>query len=149
MANTSMHATIGMAIAKIIPIPFISIPLAFLSHFIVDLYPEWYNKDNKIDTKEKIMGVIQILLMLFVAFVLFHEKSWVLWAGAIAANLVDLWEAIYGLFKKGKGFWFCHPDGWFPFKVNAWQEFGMRAMQTASLDAVFNSIILILIMMVK
>jgi hypothetical protein len=153
MAMTTVHAAVGMAIVTIIPNPWISIPLAFLSHTLVDLYPEWYDQDKKYDSKEVAMGIIEILLMVFIGYVLFHEKSWVLWAGAVAANLIDLWDAIYVIVTSkgknilnGKCFWFCHPGGWFPFKVSTWQGFGMRALQTATLDFIFVVIILMLIL---
>jgi hypothetical protein len=147
MAMTTVHAAIGMGIVTIIPNPWVSIPLAFLSHTITDLYPEWYNQDKKYDSKEIAMGIIELLLMIFIGFVLFKENSWILWAGAVAANLIDLWDAIYYLITKGKRFWFCHPDGWFPIKVSTWQGFGMRALQTATLDSLFVMIILSLILM--
>jgi hypothetical protein len=35
------HAVIGAAIATAIPNPFIAIPLAFLSHFALDMTPHW------------------------------------------------------------------------------------------------------------
>lgn len=146
MAMTPIHAAVGMGIVTIIPNPWISIPVAFLSHVFVDLYPEWYNQDKKYDSKELLMGIIEVLLMVFVGFVLFRENSWILWCGAIAANLVDLWDAFNVVFKRQR-FWFCHPGGWFPVKVESWQSFGMKALQTAVLDSIFTTIILFLILM--
>lgn len=35
------HALVGMAIATKIPNPLISIPLAFTSHFVLDMVPHW------------------------------------------------------------------------------------------------------------
>lgn len=35
------HAVVGAAIASKIPNPFIAIPLAFLSHFALDMTPHW------------------------------------------------------------------------------------------------------------
>jgi hypothetical protein len=35
------HAVVGATIALLIPEPSISLPLAFASHFIMDLYPHW------------------------------------------------------------------------------------------------------------
>src|SRR5260221_7416072 len=35
------HAVVGAAIATAIPNPFIAIPLAFLSHFALDMTPHW------------------------------------------------------------------------------------------------------------
>lgn len=35
------HVALGLAIATAIPNPYISIPLAFTSHFILDMVPHW------------------------------------------------------------------------------------------------------------
>jgi hypothetical protein len=143
MAMTPMHMATGMAIVTIIPNPLISIPIAVLSHFLFDLYPEWYNKDDKLDKKEIAGGVIELLLGVSILIVLFTEANWLLWVGAVSANLIDLWEAIYFLITKKK-FWFCH-NGYFPVKVKTWQGFGMRALQSSFLDLGFISLIILLI----
>lgn len=146
MAMTPLHAAIGIGIVTLIPNPFISLPLAFLSHFLVDLYPEWYNKDQKLDLKEIIMGVIEALLFFLICFVVYQKMDIFLVLGAFLANLPDVWDAIYPKFSKRKSFWFCHPEGWFPFKVQHWQEFGMRPLQTAALDSIFVVLICFLIL---
>jgi hypothetical protein len=116
-----------------------------LSHFFLDRYPKWYNKENQYGPKEIITIIVEILLMAFVGFVLFHQKNWFLWAGAISANLPDLWDAINVLRKKQE-FWFCHPNGWFPVKVIGWQGTSMTALQTATLDSIFIITILMLVL---
>lgn len=35
------HIAVGAVIAKLIPNPFISVPLSFASHFILDMTPHW------------------------------------------------------------------------------------------------------------
>lgn len=37
----TQHALVGMVIASKIPNPWVSLPLAFLSHFAVDMLPHW------------------------------------------------------------------------------------------------------------
>lgn len=44
------HILVGAAIVKAIPNPYISLPLAFLSHFLFDFIPHW---DFKIALKPK------------------------------------------------------------------------------------------------
>src|SRR5258708_2885087 len=41
------HVAVGAAIASKIPNPFISIPLAFASHFILDMTPHWNPHINR------------------------------------------------------------------------------------------------------
>lgn len=141
MAFTPLHTAVGIGITRIIPWPWVSIPVAFLSHVFVDLYPEWYNQDKRYDWKEIVMGIVELGLMVVLGYVLFREKSWVVWAGAIAANLIDLWDGINVVLKRNR-FWFCHPGGWFPVKVPSWQGFGMTALQTAVLDIIFVCLII-------
>lgn len=147
MAMTPLHATIGIGIASIIPEPITAIIASFLSHFVADLYPEWWGWDpdkKEYNNQELAMGFIEFFLAICVIIFLYNH-NWVLSAAAIAANIPDLWEIIYKLIKRDwtKSFWFCH-GGYFPFRVSTWQGFGMRALQTSFLDAMFITIILIL-----
>ena len=150
MANTVMHATVGVAIATIIPVWWIVLPLAFLSHMFLDLYPETYdvNKDNFLKKKNLFYTIIQLLLIIGIITFLIVSYSWLLWVAAFIANLPDLWDAIYQFVLKKEGsFWFFHPGGKWPFKrYFPWQEFGMRPIQTAVLDLIFVSIILLLLL---
>ncbi len=41
------HVAVGVAIASKIPNPFISIPLAFASHFLLDITPHWNPHINR------------------------------------------------------------------------------------------------------
>lgn len=141
MAFTPLHSAVGIGIARALPCPWISIPVSFLSHVFVDLYPEWYNQDKKYDWREIVMGVVELGLMGTLFYVLFREGSWVLWANVIAANFIDFWDAV-NVFLKRNRFWFCHPGGRFPVKVSSWQGFGMTALQTAVLDTIFIGLII-------
>lgn len=147
MAMTPMHIATGMAVGVVFKNPLISIPIAFTSHFLFDLYPEWGNKDKKINTIDVISIFIEIVLGLATVYVLFLTKNWILYACAFAANFVDLWDFIC---KKitGKKMWFCH-GGNFPFKINGWPFGEMMPLQTAFLDASIISLILCMIVLFK
>ena len=77
------HAAIGLAIASKIPNPFIAIPLALASHFVVDLIPHWnpslftetkkYGKPSKASINIIIIDVILSLILGF--FVVFKISS--------------------------------------------------------------------------
>lgn len=147
MAMTSLHAAVGIGIVKTIPNPWVSLPTAFLSHILVDLYPEWYpaisgvKKEDKFNIKaygwkDYILIVSQILLLGVIGYYLIREKSWVMAAAVFLANLMDLWDFIWEKLFKQK-FWFVH-RGWFPFRRDfPWQGTGMRPLQNATLDAIF------------
>lgn len=153
MAFTPLHATIGITIAKIIPNPWVSLPVAFFSHIIVDLYPEWYPSvsgiKNKWDFKsygwkEFTLMIIQCFLVGFILSYLYKEQDWILLAGAVVANLMDVWDFLWEKITKDK-FWFHH-GGWFPFrKTFSWQGQGMRALQNVTLDAMFIILIITLL----
>lgn len=146
MANSALHASIGMAIAKLLPIWWLSLPLAFLSHFIMDLYPEasvhqynYYKKENRF------FVITQILLMIFVILIGILSHNIFIIIAAVLANLPDMWDAV-NVIAKRKKIWFCH-GGNFPVKVafKDWQGFSMKPFQNALLDTIFVTLILLLI----
>jgi hypothetical protein len=124
MANPTLHSAIGMGIVSIVPVPFLSLPLAFISHFLLDYFPEHIGKPTGW------MMLIETILCLGIIYTLVTLGSWMFVLGAIAANLPDMLEGIYYLFKKK---WFAYPK-WFP-------------TQTCSMEAVPNSIIDFVIVM--
>jgi hypothetical protein len=146
MANAGLHAAIGMAIVKIIPIWWISLPLAFISHFFMDLYPEASVNLKNYKKKENLLFTIsQIVLVLFVVSVAIIQHSYIMIIAAFLSNLPDLWDEINSLLKR-KNFWFVH-GGNFPFKVEHWQYFCMTSFQNAVLDIIFVTTILLLIIL--
>ena len=74
------HVALGAVIAKTIPNPFISIPLSFASHFILDMVPHW---NPHLNTEIKKYGkltkstitIIAFDLVLAVAFTLFFATK--------------------------------------------------------------------------
>ena len=153
MAFTPLHATVGITMAKIIPNPWISIPVAFFSHIIVDLYPEWTPAVSGIKSKwdfehytwkEYTLMIIQCFLAGLIIAYLFKQGNWIIFAGAVSANFMDIWDFLWEKIWKDK-FWFVH-GGFFPFrKTFSWQGFGMRALQNVTLDALFIILIILLL----
>lgn len=154
MAMNPLHAAVGMGIAKLIPIPWISLPLAFLSHILLDLYPEWTVGSSGVKNrfswkeygwKDKVLIITQVVLGLAVIGTLIVSKSWILLFAALLANLMDMWDGIYERITK-KTFWFVH-RGWFPFKLkSSWQGFAMKPLNNAVLDTIFVLLMLALIL---
>ena len=90
------HALVGMAVVTLIPNPLISLPLAFISHFIVDMLPHW---NWKPDTRPlSLLGIILDLILLEIIAVYLIARSSqpiILAAGSFFAILPDLLEAPY------------------------------------------------------
>lgn len=145
MANTPMHSVIGLSLVKILPW-YIALPLSFLSHFLLDLYPEATGIDNKngLQKQNMFFTITQFLLGIGIILFLIFNFTWLNLIAIILANLPDIWDAICVLTKRNK-FWFCH-HGNFPFKIEHWQEFCMQPWKNAVLDLIFvGTIILLLI----
>ena len=69
------HVAVGAAIAVAIPNPFIAIPLAFASHFVLDIVPHWnphsyteVQKFGKISVNTKIIALVDAGLALGLGF---------------------------------------------------------------------------------
>jgi len=88
------HILIGSAIVKIIPNPLISLPLAFLSHFLFDFMPHW---DFKIAFKPKplLYALIDYALGLTIVFwlSLADTDQFIIILGGISATLPDFMMA--------------------------------------------------------
>ncbi len=99
------HALVGMAIAATIPNPLISLPLAFLSHFGVDMLPHWnWEPDAR---PLSLLGIILdlILLEILIGYLAFQSPLKLnLTAAAFFAILPDLLEAPYIFFGHNNRF---------------------------------------------
>jgi hypothetical protein len=106
------HVVIGAAIATKIPNPFISIPLAFASHFLLEQIPHWnphlnteLKKHGKISTTSNIVIASDVMLSLslgsYIAFQKYPNISAmvVILIACFASVLPDLVEAPYFYFK--------------------------------------------------
>ncbi len=93
------HALVGMLVVTLIPNPLVSLPLAFLSHFAVDMLPHWnWEPDAR---PLSLLGIVldMILLQIITARVAFQSPlSLNIAAGALFAILPDVLEAPYIFF---------------------------------------------------
>ena len=98
------HVALGAAIAIAIPNPIISIPLAFASHFLLDMTPHW---NPHINTEMKKFGklanqtlfIIGLDLASAVLLTIFIGKTDInVYLASFAAILPDLAEGPYFLF---------------------------------------------------
>ena len=97
------HVALGLAIATAIPNPYISIPLAFASHFILDMVPHW---NPHINTEMKKFGKLTNKTLLIIGFDLacagiltytYANGNIYLYLASIASILPDIAEGPYFL----------------------------------------------------
>lgn len=82
------HSMTGAVIAKLLPLP-VAIPLAFVSHFVLDALPHFGEVfENRQKLSRAIWTIDVSLTALFLGF-LISTKQWVLFAGALVAILPD------------------------------------------------------------
>jgi hypothetical protein len=102
------HTIVGATIATKLGNPFLSLPLAFISNFLLDLIPHWnphlyteMNHKGKLSQKSKIIVIVDSALGLLVGTLLalrFYPdlgKVALILAGCFLAVLADLLEAPY------------------------------------------------------
>ncbi len=111
------HVALGAAIAVAIPNPLISIPLAFLSHFVLDMTPHW-NPHLNTETKKYghltkqtlfIIGV-DLAAALLLTFYL-GNRNLNIYMASFAAILPDVVEGPYFLW------------GWRNKYLDIWMKF--------------------------
>lgn len=98
------HSFIGLAIASSIPNPFISLPLAFFSHYLLDILPHW-NWKPTLRPANFIATFIDFSLALTTTLYFtwrYHSPIMIL-AGLLPLT-VDLMDAPYYFFGW-RGFW--------------------------------------------
>lgn len=111
------HAIVGAAIATAIPNPLISLPLAFASHFVLDLIPHWnphiyteIKKHGKILPKTLAIIVVDSVLALSAGFWISSlalpntTQAIAILFGAFFAVLPDLLEIPYYFFRVKNSF---------------------------------------------
>ncbi len=117
--TATAHALVSSAIAASVANPHVALPLAFISHFVMDAVPHWDFGTNWRSRTKKETGAVAILdtiLGFSLAYFLFAGKAdgLVLLAAMVAGNLPDWMEAPYYIFfakpdKKqptaGAGYW--------------------------------------------
>ncbi len=117
--TATAHALVSGAIAATIPNPTLAIPLAFVSHFVMDAVPHWdfgTNWRSRAKAKTGAIATVDTILGFSLAYLLFGGKveSIPLLLAVIAGNLPDWMEAPYYIFfarqdkkqpAKNAGFW--------------------------------------------
>lgn len=92
------HLLVGAAIVKAIPNPFISLPLAFLSHFALDTIPHWDGSPKApFSKKTTIWVIIDYIfgLSLVYLFSVGLQNQYLIWFGAVLATSPDFIMGIY------------------------------------------------------
>ena len=101
------HVALGAAIAVAIPNPLISIPLAFASHFILDMTPHWNphlntetKKYGRLTNKTLVIIGLDLACALLLSIYLYKtgNNNLNILLGAFAAILPDVVEGPYFLF---------------------------------------------------
>lgn len=93
------HLLVGATIVKVIPEPAISLPLAFLSHFVLDNFPHW---DGSPKTPFNVKTTFGIIVDYFLGVSLVYlatagfENQYFIWFGAFLGTLPDF---ILGTYK--------------------------------------------------
>ncbi len=101
--TATAHALVSGAIVAAIPNPVISLSLAFVSHFIMDLIPHWDFGTNWRSRSKAFTGMIAIadtIIGFTVTYLLFSGKvaTPLLLTAAAVGNLPDWLEAPYYIF---------------------------------------------------
>jgi len=126
------HVAVGAAIAAKIPNPFIAIPLAFASHFVLDAVPHWNphivreTRKYGVPTKKSFMIIVidstlALVLGSFIAYQALPDTTHAITilAASFASVLPDLIEAPYFFLKTRVNL------------VKSWVDFH-RSLQTHS-----------------
>lgn len=101
------HALTGSLIGLIVGSPWLAIPLAFGSHFVLDAIPHFGVSDTKLNSRLFTLYLVLdalLVLALFTCIAVLQPTSWVAaFCGAIAATSPDLmWLPDYVRAHKGK-----------------------------------------------
>lgn len=95
------HLLVGAAIVKAVPNPAISLPLALLSHFVLDTIPHWDGSPKAPFGLKTTAGIILdyafgASLILFLTFGQENPSQYLLWLGAFLGTLPDF---VLGTYK--------------------------------------------------
>lgn len=117
--TATAHALVAGAIARAVPNPYLAIPLAITSHFIMDAIPHWDLGADWRDRSKTITGALAItetVLGITLAYFVFRGKveTPLLLSTIVASELPDWLEAPWYIFfarnnkhgvSKNAGFW--------------------------------------------
>jgi len=129
------HYLVGVAISSVIDKPVLAIPLAFVSHFILDALPH-FGDDNfrqKLPKFYLVWRVDFILLCLALIWTLVYMPWWYTFAGFIATSPDLAWVyRLHFLEKYGK---------YNPPKMNKFNHFHYSIQKFESLNGIYFEII--------
>lgn len=117
--TATAHALVSAAIARAVPNPYMAIPLAITSHFIMDAVPHWdigADWRSRSKTMTGVLAIAETILGITLAYFLFRGKveTPLLLSTIIAGELPDWLEAPWYIFfahknksgvSKKAGFW--------------------------------------------
>lgn len=102
--TATAHALVGGAIAASISNPAIGLPLAAISHPLMDLIPHWdFARNWKTKPKLKLFTecVLDLVLGVFLTYLIFGQSVtfWYLAAALFVSEMWDIFEAPYWFLK--------------------------------------------------
>lgn len=106
--TATAHAVIGASIAKVLPNPYLGLPLALISHFIVDKIPHWDPMTDKAKKTKRLIW-IETLTDVAVSFILVAILANFFWTkispsylflSAFVSQLPDWLEVPYVFFQQ-------------------------------------------------
>lgn len=100
------HGLTGAVIALAVKNPYIAVPAAFLSHFVVDVIPHWdygasIKEASTFSRKFNLLlasDFLSSVLAMIILAILFPAHKWLIWACMVAAASPDLMWAYYRLY---------------------------------------------------
>ncbi len=116
--TATAHTLVGVSLGKLIPNPYISLPIVFLSNFVLDAVPHWdtgtgWHSRPKIVTF--FISAIDVFLGIILAWIIFHNQlnPVYLFSLVFTATLADWAESPY-IFLG----WDIPPFNWF-YKIQS------------------------------
>lgn len=94
---TTTHLMVGATLSTIFPNPLISFPLAFLSHFVIDLIPHWNWKPNTLF--KQFAAIVEGLFGLILVFILLKnsDQPLIVLFASLIATIPDALQGPYYL----------------------------------------------------
>jgi hypothetical protein len=96
------HGITGAAIALAVKQPALAVPLAFLSHFAVDMIPHFGLDEKELFGRRfntiLIADFLMAICLMVVLATIFPSKMWLIWSCMIAAASPDLMWAYHRLY---------------------------------------------------
>ena len=97
------HSLIGASLAKLIPNPYLGLPISLLSHFLADLVPHWDLRTRQLNrSKAQIifLSLTDASIGFLISYLLFYSTVplWYLTIMIFTAQLPDWLEAPWHIF---------------------------------------------------